>query len=105
MLRNVTEPPFTSFEDALDAIDQVSFLTVGCYTMAVLKFDGICYIFYPHSRNDVRLSCSEGKAFLTNHTSDFQLAEFVRHLAATNLPKNGPQLFEVTTVRLTMMQA
>ena len=75
--RHISEEPFFTL------IDKFVFLTIGCYTVAILQHEKIYYVFDSHSRNDCRMSTPEGTAVLICHRSVNELCLYFKHLAAS----------------------
>jgi hypothetical protein len=62
--REYTEIPFYNLKDSLKDMPQFCFLTIDCYTVAIIKSDKYYYVFDSHSRNDCGMPCTKGKAFV-----------------------------------------
>ena len=70
---------------------------VPYYTSATLKCGQECWVFDSHIRNDIGLSCSEGKACLTFHKNKTDLCKFINELSAS-LALSDNSVFEMSSV-------
>jgi hypothetical protein len=74
-------PPYQNLLNSLCKIETVAFLTISCYTVAVIH-DDIFYVFDPHSRDEFGLVSENGKAVLTAHNSVHDLHKFLLKLTS-----------------------
>lgn len=92
--RKITNMPFMSLEGALINTNQFCFITLGCYTMALMKLENVFYFYDSHSQNELGMSSADGTAVLTTHLDLQGCCLFIRHLAATILPKHTDGIFK-----------
>ena len=100
-----TDCPFYGLEDGI-SMSTKDIDSCGCiftmghsfpsYASAILKHSGSYYFFDPHSRNNVGMVCADGLATMTQHRSIFELALFIRHLAASLNQKGDGIPYEIT---------
>ena len=57
--------PYVSLVGSMQEIHKQSFLTVKCYTVAIMKENSLYHMFDPHYRNEAGLTCTDGTAVLT----------------------------------------
>ncbi|XP_053396810.1 uncharacterized protein LOC128556283 [Mercenaria mercenaria] len=94
------ENPFSTLSDAIQNIETFAFLTIKCYTMAVIN-NGTFYVFDPHARNDQGLPTVDGSAVLTGHSNKDELFNFVK-LLSNNLCSTSANIpYELTNVTIT----
>ena len=92
--------PFKCIEDALRCLDTFAFLTVDCYTMAVMKFDCF-YVFDSHSRDEFGISNPDGVATVTRHKTLHDICIFIQNLSNSLFLESDNKVFEITHVKLT----
>ena len=102
--RLCSENPFYSLTDALMILDKLCFFTVGCYTVAIIRYGNMFYIFDSHSRSECGMPCPDSKAILTGHSNLSSLMLFIRHLCS-KLFSNCTQYFEVTHIAFQEIQS
>lgn len=91
--------PYVSLGEAIQGIEKFAFLTLKCFTEAIIVENDVCYVFDPHSRNRDGLVEVDGKAVLTSHSSFENLIQFLEKLAFRLANADGESLaFEVTHV-------
>ena len=78
LTENVT--PYQNLLKCLSNIETFAFLTISCYTVAVIH-DDMYYVFDPHSRNTLGLVSESGSAVLTAHCTLNELHSFLLNLS------------------------
>lgn len=101
LVSETVEQPFSKLIDALHAVDGFCFLTVQCYTVAVIKADRY-YVFDSHSRSETGLCHPNGTAVLTQHADVPELFKFILHLSTSLGCKDHKETpFELNIVTVT----
>ena len=90
--------PFYTIDDALKSIITYGFLTMSCYTIAIIKCEEIFYVFDSHSRSHSGMNCPDGTAVLSMHENTEVLTNFIKNLSTSLFEDDKP--FELTNINL-----
>ena len=94
--------PYVTVNQAVRDMETFLFLTIKCYTMALIKEDGTYHVFDPHARDSRGLVEADGKAVLTSHSNAESLILFLNRLGSNLCEAESDYIpFEATYVNIT----
>lgn len=75
--------PYVTLLHTLKDIDKFVFLTIKCYTTAIIRENDMYYVFDPHSSNIDGMIATDGKALLKSHSNFENLIQFLEKFSSS----------------------